>query len=158
MERKIIYPHYILLVKKIATWLLFFTAPLTLGILYLVPAQYQFKSLIGLGAISAFLVIQTALNYTSTLNIIEEAGIMIKKGWIPNTQDSIFWIHIKDINSTAGGMESLFGCGTIILKVNIRNGEETIRIEFIPKYNEIFNLIRSKIADINKDARAVTYS
>lgn len=158
MERIVIYPHYILLLKRIVTLILFFTVPVTAAVWFLAPDNYKIVALFAVGILSAFLVLQAALAYTNTLNIIEEAGIMIKKGWIPNTQDSIFWVHIKDINATAGGMESLFGCGTIVLKVNIRNSEETIRMEFLPKYNEVFQLIRSKIADINKDARAITYS
>lgn len=158
MNKTYIYPHYVVLLKRIILFLIFFTVPVTVAIWYFCPEIYEFKALLTVGIGSALFVFYAALNYTHTMIIMEEGGLIVRKGWIPNTQDTIFWLHIKDVNSSAGALESIFGCGTIELKVTIRQDDQIIKLPFLPKYQEKFQFIREKISEQNKDARPMTYT
>lgn len=158
MEKQIIYPHYILLLKKLFVFLLFFTLPATAAVWFLCPPEFQFKALLGIGIGSALFLFYSALNYTHTMTVLENGGIIVRKGWIPNSQNTIFWIHIKDVNASAGALESLFGCGTVFLKVTVRNSEESVQLGFLSNYQQHFEFIRAKIAEQNKEARPMTYS
>lgn len=158
IQKKVVYPHAVILLKKILSFLLFFATPATILLWLFCPEEHKFIALASLGACISLFVFYAGLNYTHTKTTIEEAGLLVQKGWIPNKQDSIFWLHIKDVNASAGALESIFRCGTIILKVTIRNYEETVTLDFLPNYQKIFDTIRAKIAEHNKEAKPMTYS
>lgn len=158
IQKTVVYPHAVLLLKRLIAFILFFTAPVSILIWLYCPEEYKLTALGAIGACTGLFVFYAGLNYTHTKTTIEDAGLLVQKGWIPNKQDSIFWLHIKDVNASAGALESIFGCGTIILKVTIRNHEEKVTLEFLSNYRTIFDTIRAKIAEQNKDARPMTYS
>lgn len=157
MQKHVIYPHWIVFLRQIFALVLFFCIPVGIIAALFLP-EYQYKVYLGLGCVTAFFGFYAMLNYTHTKLIIEEGGLVYRKGWIPNHQNNITWITIKDVNTTAGVLESMFGAGTLDLKVTIRMDEEQIKIGFIPNYEEVFELIRNKIQEMNQGARPISYT
>lgn len=158
ITKRVVYPHAVLLLKKAILFFLFFTVPVSALIFFFCPEEYKTMALAYVATGTGLFLLYAGLNYTHTKTTIEEAGLLVQQGWIPNRKDSIFWLHIKDVNAKAGVLESLFRCGTILIKVTVRNYEETIALEFLQNYTEVFEIIRAKIAEQNKDARPMTYS
>jgi len=82
----------------------------------------------------------------------------LKERWIPTTTDTIFWIHIKDVNSSASVSESLLGCGTVSIVVALRNIMQVVKIPYLPKHEEFSAYIRDKIGQSVGNINQVTYT
>lgn len=98
------------------------------------------------------------LHYSNTFLAIHESSLIYKKGWIPSTTDTIFWVNIKDINTKASISESLIGTGSIILTVAIRTEIYLVSIGYLPNHEQIASKIRDHLGNLNKNANQVTYT
>jgi len=102
--------------------------------------------------------IQQLMHYSNTYLRITSEAIIYKRGWIPSTTDNIFWVNIKDINSSTSITESLLGTGSIIIVVALRNEIYTAKIGYLPNHEAICTLIRDRIGKLSADTRQVTYT
>ena len=105
-------------------------------------------------ALVIFTTFQAFVNYYID---IEEAGLVIKKGWVATNYDTIYWVTIKDVESRQTIIESMFGCGSIILSTSIKNSSKDVKLDFIKNHQIYFNLIREKIGQQLIGARMVTF-
>lgn len=158
MNKIFIYPHSITVFGKLLTFLIFFAIPACAAIWLFSPEEYKFQGLLAVGVGTAIFLFYSALNYTHTYTEISEKGIIVREGWIPNKENTIFWIDIKDIDANSNTRESMFGSGTITMLVTIRTQEEKIKLKFIQNYRVPLELIRSEISARKNDARTMSYS
>jgi membrane protein YdbS with pleckstrin-like domain len=98
------------------------------------------------------------LHYANTYVTISEDAVVYRKGWIPNVTDTIFWVNIKDVNTSTSLGEGLLGSGTITLVVAIRNMTSIVTIPYIPDHEIVASGIRNKVAQLNEATRQVTYT
>lgn len=101
---------------------------------------------------------QQFLHYSNTYLVISDEAMVYRKGWIPNITDTIFWVNIKDVNTSRSLGEGLLGAGTIILIVAIRNLITTVTIPYIPEHEMIAGAIRSRVGRLNTATQQVTYT
>jgi membrane protein YdbS with pleckstrin-like domain len=106
----------------------------------------------------AFFAVHRLLHYTNTYVEIAKDALVYKKGWVPNTTDTIFWIHVKDVNSSASVTESLLGCGTVSIVVALRNVMQVVQIPYLPKHEEFAAYVREKIGAFAGNISQVTYT
>jgi uncharacterized membrane protein YdbT with pleckstrin-like domain len=102
--------------------------------------------------------LQRILHYTNTYVEITKDALIYRRGWIPHTIDTIFWVHIKDLNSSASITESLLGTGTVKVIVAIRTSMALVEIKYLPKHEEFANFIRQRIGRFSEVTRQVTYT
>lgn len=98
------------------------------------------------------------LHYSNTYLQISDEVIVFRKGWIPSVTDTIFWVNIKDINTSTSVGESMLGTGTIILLVAIRNIMGSVRIPYIPQHEAIASHIRERVGKLTAGTQQVTYT
>jgi len=158
-----VYPHQAVAILSILkVWTLTGAAitALILGRVYIPEEVRPFTNglalLLFLG--SLFFAIHQLLHYSHTYLKICKEAIIYRKGWIPSSTDNIFWINIKDINTSASVTESLLGTGTIIIIVAIRNAVYQIQIGYLPHHEKIAGEIRDHLSTLNQEARQVTYT
>jgi hypothetical protein len=161
---KTIYPHTgIALIQIAKVWGIL--AIMIGGILwaqhsYLPPELYQFANLAAFLLVigGAFFAVYTILHYTNTYVEITKDAIIYRRGWIPHSTDTIFWVHIKDINSSASVTESLLRTGSITILVAIRNNLVATSMNYLPNHEEFADYIRRKIGRFSDATRQVTYT
>jgi len=157
-QEKVIIPHWILPVKQIGAFILFFTLPVGLLGMLFAPEPYKAYVPLLLGVTLAIFLYYSLMTYIHSNIRITEDGLVIRKGWIPHTSNTIFWPSIKDVDSAAGVLESLVGAGTIQIKVAVRQDDEEIKIPFIPDYETLFNYIRERVGSQYKDIKTITHT
>jgi membrane protein YdbS with pleckstrin-like domain len=161
---KTIYPHTgIALIQIAKVWAIL--GLMVGGILwaqakYLPPEVYQFANLACFLLVvgGALFAVYTILHYTNTYVEITKDAIIYRRGWIPHSTDTIFWVHIKDINSSASVTESLLRTGSITILVAIRNNLVATRMSYLPNHEEFADYIRKKIGRFSDATRQVTYT
>jgi membrane protein YdbS with pleckstrin-like domain len=116
-------------------------------------------------ALIAFLILasllfaaQRLLHYSHTYLSITKNALIYRKGWIPSNTDNVFWINIKDINTSSSVTESLLKTGSIVIIVAIRNTIYQIQVSYLPKHEDIASKIRAHVGVLNQDARQITYT
>lgn len=112
----------------------------------------------GLAAGGMLFAAHRFLHYSNTYVQFTDDAIIYRKGWIPHSSDTIFWINIKDINTGATISESMLSSGTIILVVAIRTAVGVVKINFLPQHELIAEYIRQKIGSFNDGVRQVSYT
>lgn len=161
---KTIYPHTgIALIQIAKVWAIL--AIMVGGILwaqrsYLPPDLDQFANLAAFLLIigGGLFAVYTILHYTNTYVEITKDAIIYRKGWIPHSTDTIFWVHIKDINSSASVTESLLRTGSITILVAIRNNLVATSMNYLPEHEIFAEYIRKKIGRFSDATRQVTYT
>jgi hypothetical protein len=161
---KTIYPHTgVALIEIAKVWAII--ALMIGGIIWgqktaLPPDLHFFANLacflLTVGAV--LLAMHRILHYTNTYVEITKDALIYRRGWIPHSTDTIFWVHIKDINSSASVTESLLGTGSITILVAIRNNLLSTKMSYLPKHEEFANYIRGKIGRFSDATRQVTYT
>lgn len=107
---------------------------------------------------SLLFALHRLLHYSHTYLAITDDALIYRQGWIPSNTDNIFWINIKDINTSASVTESLINTGSIIIIIAIRTSIYQIRINYLPNHEAIAAEIRRYVGALNQDARQVTYT
>jgi hypothetical protein len=159
-----LYPHIgIALIEIAKVWAIL--GVMIIGALF---AQHKFLDpqldfFINLGCFllvvgGALYAIYRILHYTNTYVEITKDALIYRKGWIPHSTDTIFWVHIKDINSSASVTESLLKTGSITILVAIRNSLVSTTISYLPKHDEFCIYIRERIGRFSDATRQVTYT
>jgi hypothetical protein len=120
--------------------------------------QYTSIGIILLFALGVIKTIISIFNYANTFVEVTPDALIIQKGWIPSTSDTIFWVNVKDINNSSSIAESFLSSGTITLLVTIRNVVDVVKIPFIPHPQKLTQFIRAKIGSIAQTTRQVTYT
>lgn len=98
------------------------------------------------------------LHYANTFIQFTDDAIIYRRGWIPSHTDTIFWVNIKDINTSASVIESTLSSGTIVFVVAIRNTMESVRVSYLPQHEEIASYIRERIGAFNSNISQVSYT
>lgn len=106
----------------------------------------------------ALFALQRILHYTNTYVEITKDALIYRRGWIPHTIDTIFWVHIKDLNSSASVTESLLGTGTVKIIIAIRTSMALVEIKYLPNHEEFATYIRERIGKFSEVTRQVTYT
>jgi hypothetical protein len=159
-----IYPHagllVILIIKRI---LINFTLLFVVGWLQNNVENYYIETLGKWAGLALFLhacgsSLYNILHYCNTYIEISEDAITFRRGWIPNRTDNIFWVNIKDIDSSVSIIEGILGAGSLILTVGIKNELSRIRISYIPNHTEVSDFIRNKIGRISNNTSQVTFT
>jgi hypothetical protein len=107
---------------------------------------------------SLLFALHRLLHYSHTYLSITDDALIYRQGWIPSNTDNVFWINIKDINTSASVTESLLNTGSIIIIIAIRTSIYQIRISYLPYHENIATEIRRYVGALNQDARQVTYT
>lgn len=127
----------------------------------LIPEDIRGLLLYGILALWAGAVLFAAykfLHYANTFMQFTDDAIIYRKGWIPSSTDTIFWVNIKDINTSASISESVLGSGSVIIIVAIRTEIYPVNIGFIPENEKVAEYIRTKIGRLTEGTRQVTYT
>lgn len=159
-----IYPHTgVAIIEIIKVWII--VAFMIAGLYYagqsLLPPNLKIFADVGCFLLvvgAALFALQRMLHYTNTYVEITKDAIIYRRGWIPHTIDTIFWVHIKDINSSASVTESLLKSGTIKIIVAIRNSMALVEINYLPDHEKFAQFIRNKIGKYSDATRQVTYT
>jgi hypothetical protein len=124
------------------------------------PSSTGIKTLIIVGSLLSCIAmaLYAFKAYENSFFQITRDSIINRQGWIPSYTDTIFWINIKDINSSVSIPESFLSSGTIILVVGIRNEIREVKLRFVPQHEKICNIIRNKIGSISAATRQVSYT
>jgi membrane protein YdbS with pleckstrin-like domain len=163
-EGMTIYPHTgIAIIEIIKAWSVM--AIMIAGLFYagqtILPPDLRFYANLGcfllvLGA--AAFAVQRILHYTNTYVEITKDALIYRRGWIPHSIDTIFWVHIKDINSSASVTESLLKTGSIKIIVAIRASMALVEIHYLPNHEKFAQFIRERIGKFSDATRQVTYT
>jgi hypothetical protein len=159
-----LYPHTGVAIIEIAkVW--FVVGLMIAGLYYagknLLPPELRIFADLGcflLVVASALFALQRILHYTNTYVEITKDALIYRRGWVPHTMDTIFWVHIKDLNSSASVTESLLGTGTVKIVIAIRTTMALVEIKYLPKHEEFANFIRERIGKFSEVTRQVTYT
>jgi membrane protein YdbS with pleckstrin-like domain len=146
-------PHPVTLLLKFFLIGVFWTVPTSFAVAWWAPDSYQNLFLLGILISSLLSMTWSVLGYMHTKTFVNVDGIIVQQGWVPQTRNAIFWLHLRDVNARTGVLEALFGCGTVILRVQSlpmmgpARPLETICLKFLPEHTELFECLREKIAD-----------
>jgi membrane protein YdbS with pleckstrin-like domain len=159
-----IYPHTGIAIIEIAkVW--FVVGLMIAGLYYagahVLPPDLRFFANLGcflLVVASALFALHRILHYTNTYVEITKDALIYRRGWVPHTIDTIFWVHIKDLNSSASVTESILKTGTVKVIVAIRTSMALVEINYLPKHEEFATFIRERIGKFSEITRQVTYT
>lgn len=135
-------------------------AGLLLGHSHIPPELHSFSNGAALALFlgSLLFALHRLLHYSHTYLAVTEEALIYRQGWIPSTTDNVFWINIKDINTSSSVTESLLGTGSILIIIAIRTSIYQIRVSYLPNHENIAAEIRKHVGALNQDARQVTYT
>lgn len=159
-----IYPHTgIAIIEITKVWLV---VGIMIGGLYyagitVIPPEMKIFADLGcflLVVACALFALHRILHYTNTYVEITKDALIYRRGWVPHTMDTIFWVHIKDLNSSASVTESLLKTGTVKVIVAIRTSMALVEIKYLPNHEEFANFIRERIGKFSEVTRQVTYT
>ena len=162
-----IYPHTgVAIFQILKVWLFigaFLAGYILLNLSGKNPFDPEIRPMIKTGLIllaggGALFAIHQLLHYANTYLQFSDDAIIYRRGWIPSTTDTIFWINIKDINTSASIPESFLNSGTIMLVVAIRTDMDNVFVPYIPDHEGIADYIRQKLGNFNSRVTQVSYS
>jgi membrane protein YdbS with pleckstrin-like domain len=159
-----IYPHSgVAVIEILKVWTIL---AIMIGGLYwssksIIPPDLRFFANLGcfllvLGGV--LFAMHRLLHYTNTYVEITKDALIYRKGWIPHTSDTIFWVHIKDLNSSSSVTESLLGTGSVGILVAIRNSMVLVKMSYLPNHEGFADFVRERIGKLSDVTRQVTYT